>query len=39
MMIKSDRTESKTEFEPEFTLFTIDCDKDETNHQKSVPVN
>ncbi len=45
MMIKRDNMESKSESQPEFTFFTIDCDqqseldKQEINHSKSPPVN
>ncbi len=45
MMIKIDKIETKTESQPEFTLFTIDSDpqseldKHEINHLKSAPVN
>ncbi len=44
-MIKRDRFKSKTEHQPEFTFFTIDCDpqsdldKHEINQLKSTSVN
>jgi hypothetical protein len=45
MMIKRDNMGSKTESQPEFNFFTIDCDqqseldKQEINPLKSPPVN